>query len=451
MVTTYRLSSLAKISVNHDFVAVFHQVHPDPIYLTEKRWEAFLNNMKHTENQQLLSLFIEKKLVILSHTEDEIEIEKSKKMLERKYNQPLILYLMMAQHCNFSCKYCPIPKLSIEYGSNLLTFENAVAGINIWKNHFSEDNYLENCETYVIFYGGEPLLNKTTILQIIEFIKDLESKKSLPKVKLMIPTNGSLLDKKIIEVCKKYNITFVIGIDGFREENDNVRITRDGSQTYDDIINSIKIMIEHEIEVCASITITPFNSEKLIDFSRYLRALGVKKIGFNFLKGKFLLDFVGKDNLEQFAKLSTDIIIENSLNQDTCEEYQIEKKLNAFTQKNWFPFDCTCYGNQLVVQADGYISNCPFLRSDIDHVTRIDENFRIWNSSTVKEWRKRLPLFSDRSLSFDEISLYGGGCAWHSHELTGDLLSSDYNSILFTKEVFHAIIWSKFTGKPTIS
>ncbi len=113
-------------------------------------------------------------------------------------------------------------------------------------------------------------------------------------------------------------------------------------------------------------------------------------------------------------------------------EYQLEKKLDAFERKDFFPHDCTCYGSQLVIQPDGQISNCPFFKTGFGHVNEVNDNFRIWNQPLVKEWRKRLPLYHQEFKNNDAKAMCGAGCAWSSKELHGDL-SVDQSSRIFQR------------------
>jgi radical SAM protein with 4Fe4S-binding SPASM domain len=125
-------------------------------------------------------------------------------------------------------------------------------------------------------------------------------------------------------------------------------------------------------------------------------------------------------------------------------DYQMEKKVEAFHGQDFFPVDCTCYGNQLVVLANGQVSNCPFAREELGAVQGLSSDFRIWDTSVVAEWRKRLPLYHPGFHDDDFKSLCGAGCAWGCRELTGDLMAMDESSRVFTQEVFDELIWSKF-------
>ncbi len=113
-------------------------------------------------------------------------------------------------------------------------------------------------------------------------------------------------------------------------------------------------------------------------------------------------------------------------------EYQLGKRLTALREGAPFVVDCTCYGNQLVIQADCQVTNCPFLRIDQGHVRELPDAFRIAQTEVVRQWRNRLPLFSDSILThFYGNILDGGGCAWSSLELYGDTSAHDLHSVAF--------------------
>ena len=118
----------------------------------------------------------------------------------------------------------------------------------------------------------------------------------------------------------------------------------------------------------------------------------------------------------------------------------MEKKRLAFDRRDFYPVDCTCYGNQLVIQPDGQVSNCPFYKARLGHIKDVSNDFRIWNQSIVKEWRKRHPLYH----SGEAKAVSGGGCAWSSIELKNDLSAVDDSSQIFSEEVLNELIWSRY-------
>lgn len=383
----------------------------------------------------------QQKLIIDSSEDDDREFLETTSALERKLNQPTILYLMTAQGCNFNCGYCQVPEIARKYGESMLSSADAFAGIDLWLEHL-RDVYDPDHEYFVIFYGGEPLLNKQVIWQSLEYLELKRSTGELPaRVNFMIATNGSLVDEETVAQCKKYGVMVVVGLDGPEVANDALKVDTDGHGTFERIITAIKLLVADGVRTFVSVSITPSNISEMSEYADFFKELGVEKFGFNFLKGRMLLKLVGENGLRDYYHQATRGVIELARKEGGFGlEYQMEKKRNAFDRREFFPVDCTCYGNQLVIQPDGQISNCPFYKTWLGLVGSVDKDFRIWNQSIVQEWRKRLSLFHPGEAK----AMSGGGCAWGSNELKGDPLAVDDSSQIFSEEVLNELIWSRY-------
>ncbi len=421
-------------------VAIFHELHPDPVYCSSEQWKKLLDETTD-DTEMLIGDLRERKLIIESLDDDLREFEKVASDLERKLNQPTILYLMTAQGCNFGCGYCPVPETAKKHGASLLSAEDALAGIELWQEHL-KDVYDPNLQYFVIFYGGEPLLNKGTIKASLVCLKMKKETGALPpNTNFMIATNGLLVDDETIAMCKEYNVMVAVGLDGPKESNDALRVDMEGNGTFDRTVASIKKLVQNGIRTFSSTSITPFNIDQISEYSSFFGDLGVEKFGFNFLKGRMLLKLVGSDGVRDYYRKASRGVIENARRQSRSGfEYQMEKKQTAFDQRDFYPVDCTCYGNQLVIQPDGQVSNCPFYKAWLGHVKDTRSDFRIWNQPIVKEWRKRLPLYH----SGEAKAVSGGGCAWSSIELGDNLLAVDDSSQIFSEEVLNELIWSRY-------
>ena len=90
----------------------------------------------------------------------------------------------LTDSCNLNCTYCyenkKIKNISFESIKAICDYE-----IN------QNSKYVN-----IVFYGGEPLLQKNLITQTIDYIK---SKKSKTIFYFGITTNGTLIDKKFIK------------------------------------------------------------------------------------------------------------------------------------------------------------------------------------------------------------------------------------------------------------
>lgn len=433
-------SQYLRIRERDGIVAIFHELHPNPVYCSSEQWKKVVAGITDGA-EALIDDLRQQKLIVDASKDDSCEFQAALLALERKLNQPTILYLMTAQGCNFKCGYCPVAEIVRKYGESVLSNEDAFAGIDLWQEHL-KDVYDPSLEYFVIFYGGEPLLNKEVIRHSLDYLKQKKDVGLLPaRTNFMIATNGAMVDDETVAMCKEYEVIVAVGLDGPKASNDALKVDSEGNGTFDRIVVAIRLLVKGGIRTFASTSITPFNIDEIAKYADFFKELGVEKFGFNFLKGRLLLELVGRGNLDHYYRQASRGIIEHARRQSNSGfEYQMEKKQMAFDRRDFFPVDCTCYGNQLVIQPDGQISNCPFYKAMLGSVRNAGKNFRIWNQPIIKEWRKRLPLYH----SGEAKAMCGGGCAWSSSEIKGSPMAIDDSSQIFSEEVLNELIWSRY-------
>jgi len=85
----------------------------------------------------------------------------------------------------------------------------------------------------IVFFGGEPCLNVDVIEYLCSLFYNYKFDKSLKELpKFGIITNGTIWNKRLIGVIKKY-ITFItVSINGEEKINDTNRIDKQGKGTY---------------------------------------------------------------------------------------------------------------------------------------------------------------------------------------------------------------------------
>lgn len=451
----FSASRFLQVFHRNGLVALIHQLHPEPVYVSERDWtdlpERTISGTLPKNMEGLVNELISRKLFVSGSDADLEEFKKAQDLALRAASRPTILYLMMAQGCNFACNYCKIPDLAKHYGEHLLSFEDATAGIGLWQRHI-EDQPQDDNLYFLIFYGGEPLLNREVLERLLPYIAEEKRAGHLPdKLELMLCTNGSLVDASLARLLAKHEIMVAIGIDGPKNHNDLARITTDGKPTFTAIEDSVRLLVGAGIKVVASVTITPANIRELGQYPDFLRKLGFSQFGFNLMKGKALKEQLAGRSIEEYCRAAAQGVLlglENETGDGHCYEYQLEKKLTAIRNGMPFSVDCTCYGNQLVIQADGQVSNCPFLRVDQGRIGELPDSFRIWQTDSVKMWKHRIPILSRRfeDWNFDGM-LNGGGCAWSSLELQGSIDAEDTANTIFTKEITNELIWTLLPGE----
>lgn len=141
--------------------------------------------------------------------------------------------------CNLKCKYCGYGefygyydernnrKLPVEIAITLLEYLN-----NLWSSKYSR-SYKKN--TYISFYGGEPLLNMYFIKKIVSWIK----KQNNPYCNFIftMTTNAVLLDK-CIDYLVLHDFHVLVSLDG-NEYNHSYRVDKNGNNSYSRIYENL--------------------------------------------------------------------------------------------------------------------------------------------------------------------------------------------------------------------
>lgn len=438
--TTRALSKFLYKQERMGVVAIFHMLHPHPLYLSRETWSDVLARNTIPEE---LSVLLHTKQLLVEPGEDEIALREAQAKAMLRLSRPTILYLMLAQDCNNACTYCPVPALAQRYGSHILSFENAVAGIDLWKQHILR--HADEEPYYLMLYGGEPLLNRVVLDQIIKHARDVRV--SLPKrTNIIVPTNGRLLDESLARFFREHEVHVALGIDGPPSIHDQLRVSDTLSATSVEVIRALRLLQDEGVAVSASVTLTPHSVLRADEIREYLRTVGVTAFGFNVLKGSALQESLGTMTPGEYYLAAARAVVGGLCAVDLTE-YQLQKKLRVLTEGETFGLDCTCYGNQIVVQADGVVTNCPFLRYEMGKVSALSSNFDITKTEGVQKWRRRLPIFSDGWSAKPDKSLpHGGGCTWGAHNPSDDLWVVDDGNTTYNSEVIHELIWQILPG-----
>lgn len=94
----------------------------------------------------------------------------------------------------------------------------------------------------ILWHGGEPLMmTKTWLTEAMDYALE---KLSDYKVRFLLQTNATLVTPEWIEIFKKYHVEVGVSIDGYRTLHDENRRQKDGSSSYDAVIQSI-----HDLQI----------------------------------------------------------------------------------------------------------------------------------------------------------------------------------------------------------
>lgn len=165
---------------------------------------------------------------------DELAAYKMRRSITRVNSDTLNLTIAPTMACNMQCPYCYESKtgkhMSAEIQKKLIDFVKAQLTVH------SEIKRMK-----VIWYGGEPLLQKNTIYNLTNSFLKLCEQFNI-SYEAAIVTNGSLLDRET--AWKLYNDCAVrkaqITIDGMAELHNKRRILANGAGSFDEIIQNIE-------------------------------------------------------------------------------------------------------------------------------------------------------------------------------------------------------------------
>jgi len=200
-------------------------------------------------------------------TEEQIKKENKKDYLRN-------LNLILNNSCNLKCQYCYANQGKYNLPGQIMTFETAIKGINLVINSVQANHgqYMK-----IGFFGGEPLLSINLIIKIVEYIKKLNLKF---KTYYLITTNGTLLNKEIIDFFSKNQFNITISLDGDEKINDKIRKFNNNKGTYNTIINHLP-NLKQRINPQARITISNHNYDSIHNCINHLQEIGFKKITFD--------------------------------------------------------------------------------------------------------------------------------------------------------------------------
>lgn len=275
----------------------------------------------------------------------------------KKYNS---IVLPISAKCNLACPYC---FAVTEKGYNFQSFtEHDIDEIA----DFLVRNNTDNEHLTIIFFGGEPLLNISVIRYTVHLFKTKYPNQS---INYSITTNGTILNKNIIEFLKQNNFSLLLSIDGPDNEF-NLRKYHNGKSSFSRVMKNINFLKENNIgfEVRATMVNTNPYIVKTFDFFEKLQ------IPFNIV---FAYDSENKTN-RQITTYDNKILKNIEKQLDKLLVYYIEKfqrnekSLNVFfnsiAEVLRFRINkstiCSAGINYHTIMANGDIYACAHLMND---------------------------------------------------------------------------------------
>jgi uncharacterized protein len=310
------------------------------------------------------------------------------------------LHINPTMNCNFKCWYC----YETHIKDSKMDAETISSTESFVKQVF--DNKLGLKEFSLSWFGGEPLLYFYKVMvPILKSSYDLAQSRGI-KFSSGMTTNGLLIDKNVIDVCKQYDLDFFqITLDGNKEKHDKVRFISEGRGSYDKIVANIFELAKNGIQVNVRINIS---LETLV---------GIKDIAD---------DFAGMTE-EDRKFINFDLHKVWQITQDIDEEINANRWY--FRNKGFVvssgTFDTvvnSCYGdhrNHATINYNGEVFKCTardFTTSNSEGVLKGD-GFIEWNEKLEKRLNSKFK--NKPCLECPILPMCGGGCTQQAIEHEG--------------------------------
>ncbi len=325
-------------------------------------------------------------------------------------------YFFLTKNCNLACRYCFERQSETKNSSEgVMSFDVFNRGLDFFQRLINLDKDRFNERKTIIFYGGEPFHNKKLLFSAITEIQNRIKKGDLPvQSKMLVVTNGTLMNDEDIQFIKKNGVTVTFSLDGDRQASAN-RVYPDGETlAWDKATETFKKCVEAGIDLNIACTLSPETIARQKEVLDYFIRIGATNIGFNVILDNDIIQ-LNTDYDDKAADFVTTAY--RTLSDNNITENRTRRRLDVFKHKHPCLFDCNAAGGrQIAIAPNGDIGICHEHIMDKKHfITTIDDmEFDLKQSAEYKMWNKRSPLYIDSCQNCIALGVCGGGCVINS-------------------------------------
>lgn len=408
-----RLSKFSHIYEKDGHTMVYHSlkmVSEDISGATYNKTTNSLDNMDSSKEQWLLN----KGFIIDDNNTDEDVLNDCRKEILEPYISTA--YFFLTKNCNLACKYCFERQSETKNSSEgAMSFDVFLKGLAFFQRLINLDKTRLNERKTIIFYGGEPFHNKKLLFSAISEIQNRIRYGYLPsQTKMLVVTNGTLINDEDIKFIKQNGVTVTFSLDGDKYASAN-RVYSDGkTQAWDKATDTFKRCVIAGIDLNIACTLSPETIARQKEVLDYFINIGATNIGFNIILDNDIIQ-LNKDYDDKAADFVTTAY--KTLSDYHITENRTRRRLDVFKHKHPCLFDCNAAGGrQIAIAPNGDVGICHEHIMDKKHfITTIDDiHFDPKESVEYKLWNKRSPLYIDSCLNCIALGVCGGGCVINS-------------------------------------
>ncbi len=365
-------------------------------------------------NPSMVQILTDKGFIVENDDADDKILDDCRKKILEPYISTA--YFFLTKNCNLACRYCFERQSETKNSSEgIMSFDTFNRGLDFFQRLINLDKDRFNERKTIIFYGGEPFHNKKLLFSAITEIQNRIKKGDLPvQSKMLVVTNGTLMNDEDIQFIKKNGVTVTFSLDGDRQASVN-RVYPDGDTlAWNKATETFKKCVEAGIDLNIACTLSPETIARQKEVLDYFISIGATNIGFNVILDNDIIQ-LNTDYDDKAADFVTTAY--RTLSDNNITENRTRRRLDVFKHKHPCLFDCNAAGGrQIAIAPNGDIGICHEHIMDKKHfITTIDDmEFDPKQSAEYKMWNKRSPLYIDSCQNCIALGVCGGGCVINS-------------------------------------
>lgn len=349
----------------------------------------------------------------------------------------------MTDACNLACTYC-YDRLKRQECKNIN--EKFLSNMDKIVNYI-ESFYINNKRKMnLILHGGEPLTLKAEVYEA--FLKNVTDK--IKNISISIQTNGTLLDKKKVDILNKYNVRIGISIDGCNEQQNKNRVYKNGKSSFNKVKQTIDMLNSSNTKFGIIMTLSKSNLNQEKEIYEFIKENNIccdirpafptkQTIGND--------DIMNNDEYIDFFTTFFDIWYGDKTNKVKLKQInevydEFIKVLEPKLYKPCCENSENCFGKFISLDIDGNVYTC--------NRTYNEKTFYLgnMNQNSVEEiiekseklHRQRKNKINSSECTKCEIYKYCyGGCPASSYYLYGDFARPYTYSCKQRREIYHYV------------
>jgi uncharacterized protein len=253
----YNIFSRIKDSENH-FIVNILTGNADILDTDEAAEMKKLLNGDVSVGKLFIDEAVAKGYLVDTSEENKLYRKKYLDFLDSRDSDEIQIFFVTNYSCNFACSYCYQDQYS--YPASELSDDIVESFFSYIREKFT------GRKKYITVFGGEPLLSSPKQKSIIaHFLEKAEDE----NLEVCFVTNGYFLDE-YTEILKGRKIREIqVTLDGTADAHNKRRFLKNGSGTFDRIVNGIDLCLAASIPVNLRMVIDKENVDELVALSQF--------------------------------------------------------------------------------------------------------------------------------------------------------------------------------------